>query len=315
MSKLNLLVHLNAYEDSNPSNNPSLSNFKWARDLQGIDITEPESKSLKLQAGQTSQLFSGVVSISDDNTTTYDIVLKSGTANTYVLSHNSGTAPAFRASRSEGSDATTQITVTKNANLLTFTSTGGTALNLIAGGVIVGDKVRIGDQFNIVNRGEFAILARTATSFTIENSSGVAEGPITLGASFADQINIYSSAGVQVGDKVKIPGGFSSVTQGTYEITDVSHDYIEFYSIAALPSESNILTQLNIYNSSKKFLYIESDKRLAVSIDGVGNGIIQPFTLGTAQKPGILLKSSDMFSADITNESEETATIFYVTAE
>lgn len=319
MSKLNLLVHLNAYQDQNPSNNPSMNNYKWNRDIQGIDIDEPESKSLSLPAGQSVTIFSGSVSNSADNTTTWDIALKSGTSNTYKISKSSGTSPAFRTQRSSAADATTQITVTKNATLVTLTSTGGTLLDLIVGGVAVGDEVRIGTLFNTANRGKFKILARTATSLTIENNSGVAEGPITLGAGFAEQLDIFSSSGVQVSDKVDLVAGFSSVSFGSYDITDVSPDYIEIYSSKALPSESaisNSPSALIVYRSAKSFVYIESNKKLEVKIDGSATpNSLEPMNAGTTLKPGIFMSSATIKSLEITNKSQDIAEIFYVTAE
>lgn len=319
MSKLNLIVHVNAYQDNCATNNPSQNNFKWNRDLQGVDISEPTSQSISLPAGQSLSLFSGSVSTSADNTTTWDIALKSGTSSTYRISRNSGTSPAFRTARTTGADATTQITVTKNASLLTFTSTGGTALDLIVGGVAVNDDVRIGSLFNAVNRGKFKVLARTATSFTIENASGQAEGPITLGAGFADQISIFSAAGVQVGDKVDLVAGFSSVSFGTYEITDVSPDYIEIFSNESLPAEtavSNNPEALVIYRNAKSFVYIESDKKLEIKIDNSATpNSLEPMNAGTSVVPGMFLNSSSMKSLEITNKSTETAKIFYVTAE
>lgn len=319
MSKLNLLIHVNAYEDSNPTNNPSRNNFKWNRDQQGIDISEPTSQSVSLPAGQSLTLFSGTVSNSADNTTTWDIALKAGTSNTYKISKNAGTSPAFRTARVSAADATTQITITKNASLLTIASTGGTALDLIVGGVIVGDEVRLGNLFNPVNRGKYKILARTATSLTIENGSGQAEGPITLGAGFADQLSIFGASGVQVGDKVDLVAGFSSVSFGTYEITDVSPDYIEVYSSEALPVESAISNNpaaLIVYRDAKQFVYIESNKKLEVKINGsLTPNTIEPMQAGTANVPGMFMSSSSMKSLQVTNLSMETATIFYVTAE
>lgn len=319
MSKLNLLVHVNAYEDSNATNNPSRNNFKWNRDHQGIDISEPTSQSVSLAAGQSLTLFSGTVSNAADNTTTWDIALKPATSNTYKISVNAGTSPAFRTAKAIAADATTEITITKNARLLTLASTGGTALDLIVGGVVVGDDVRLGNLFNPVNRGKFKVLARTATSLTIENDSGQAEGPITLGAGFADQLSVFSAAGVQVGDKVDLVAGFSSVSFGTYEITDVSPDYIEIYSPEALPVEtavSNNPAAFVIYRDAKQFVYIESNKKLEVKVNGSATpNSIEPMQAGTSNVPGMFMSSSSLKSLEVTNKSMETATIFYVTAE
>lgn len=319
MNKLNLLVHINGYEDENPTNNPSRNNFKWNRDMQGIDIGEPTSKSLMLNPGQAAMLFSGTVSTSDDMTTTWDLGPKLGASNTYRLSYNSGTGPDFRLLRAIGSDATTEVTVTKNAKVVTFTSTGGTLFDFSAANVQVGDIVRIGDTFDALNQGKFTVIAFDTTSFSVVNEVGQPQGPITLGADFGNQIKIHSQDGVQIGDKLDIAGGFSPVTEGTYDITDVSDDYIEFFSLDSLPTETGISNgdaELTIYRDAKAFIYIESDQRLDIELNGseVTNQI-SPLSAGTAKKPGVFMSSSTIRSARIINTSQSVATIFYVTAE
>ncbi len=319
MSKMNLLVHLNAYRDVTDTNNPSLNHFKWNRDLQGLNVSEPTSKCVELQAGQSLILFSGTVSTNSDLTTTWDIALKAGSSNLYQISHNGGTAPDFRTSRAIGSDATTEVTVTKNAKLLTFQATGGTIWDLSAAGVAVGDEVRIAGGFNAVNQGKFKILSFSVNSFTVENEIGQAEGPIVLGADFATEVQVFSADGVQVGDKVDVLAGFSSVTFGTYDIVDVNPDYIEIFSSESLPIEtavSNNPDALLIYQDAKQFLFIESDKKLDIKINGstITNEII-PMTAGTDKKPGFFMSSASLKSAEIINKDQSTATIFYVTAE
>ena len=84
-------------------------------------------------------------------------------------------------------------------------------------------------------------------------------------------MNIFSVDGVQVGDKVDILAGFSSTIFGTYDIVDVSHNYIEFFSSESLPSESGISNNpaaFLIYRDAKQFLYIESDKKLEITLNG-----------------------------------------------
>jgi hypothetical protein len=318
MSKMNLLVHLNAYKDQTDTNNPSLNNFKWSRDLQQLSISEPESKCINLPPGQSANLFSGTVSTSADATTTWDIALKAGSSNVYRISSDGGTAPDFRTPRTTGADATTEVTITKNAKLMIITSTGGTLFSLIAGGAVVGDEVRLGSVFNLNNQGKYKILALSATSMTVENELAVAEGPITLGASFADEVKVYSQDGVQVGDKVDLIAGFSSASFGTYEIVDVADSYIEIFSNDSLPAESGISNSPDafiIYRDAKQFLFIESDKKVDISLNGTITNEIIPMSAGTALKPGFFMSSASIKSASITNKSQETATIFYVTAE
>ena len=313
MSKLNILTSITGYEDDNATNNPSKNNFRWTVDYQGIEIKEPKSETVKLAQNQSKSLFSGVAAITDDNTTTYDITLKPSTSNTYIILHNSGTAPQFRTPRSIASDATTQVTVTKNGPLLIFTATGGTIWSLTS--VVVGDEVRIGGVFNLQNQGKFKVLSKTSTSFTVESSAGAAEGPITLGLTFSSQVQIYSAAGVQIGDKLDISAAFSAASFGTYEITDVASNYIEIFSSKSLPEEIGVLTRLNIYTNQKKFIYIESDKKLNIKINGIISNTIEPIQFGTKQKPGMFLNTASVYSLEIENKSLDTATVFYVTAE
>ena len=318
MSLMNILTHINIYEDNGATANPTQNNVKWSKDVQGISVNEPQSKLIKLNAGQSLDMFSSSETISADVTTTWDIALKSGTSNTYVLSHNAGTAPVFRILRSIGADATTEVQVTKNATILKFQAVGGTIFDLIAGGVVAGDEVRIGSAFNSANRGKFKVLSVEADALTVENQFGVAES-IVLGAEFADNFKVHSSDGIQVGYKVDIKSNFSPVILGTYEITDVADDYIEIYSAKSLPEEigvSNDPEAFLFYKDAKKFVYMESDKLLSLKINGsTETNTVEPFVVGGAVKSGIFMSSSSIKTMEIENKSQETATIFFVTAE
>jgi hypothetical protein len=310
MSKLNLLLHLNSYQDSTCSF-PSLNNFKWLKDVKGIDVVDPVSKTISLKSGISESILSSIVSINSDITTTYDIALKAGTSNTYRISHNAGTIPNFRTHRVSG-DATTVVDVTKNAKLLTFTSSAGTMFSLVTAGVIVGDYARIGTVFNALNRGVFKIISRTATSFTIENETGTAETGILLDTDFIDQVNIYSAAGVQIGNMVEIKAGFSSVTFGNYEITDVAPEYIEFYCTDALPAETNVANApaFIIYDGSCSFLYVESSAEITISIDDGAPVKIKPMTAGITMINGMFLINSVLKKVVFTAVDDSTITYF-----
>lgn len=400
MSKLSFSVYLNAYSDSNPSNNPSLSNFKWNREISCLPVANPDAHAFSLAPGETKSLFSGIRTLAQDNTTEYSIALKSLTTNTYVLSNSGGTAPNFRTPRSTGADATTQVSVAQNGPLLTFSSvsvavaafftgqivgmttdvtitasTAGAAGNSIAlpadgtstvsvliatwntnnpsnqvalttgdgsqiptsgtidlaggknagtafnlSGAQVGDTAFIAGPFNPSNQGFFKILSLTATSLTVENELGVPEGPLTLGSSFASDIEIYSAAGVQVGDTLQISGGFSIVSQASYPITAVYANSVEFYANNVIPVEGPILTEaIAIYSSAKQLVYFEADQNVAVSINGSAAGVVQPFVLNQnspfSVKPGVFMLKSVMYSMSVTNNSTNTANCFLASAE
>lgn len=320
MSKLNILLYLNAYEDRQASNSPNRSNFKWERNINSIFANNPVSLELTLAPGETRNLFSGQRSLSQDGTTQYTISLVPFSTTTYQLSWVGGTAPNFRTSRSSGANASTNVTVTVNGPVTTFSSTSGTMFNLISGGVIVGDSVRIGSQFNLSNQGEWKIISVTNTSFSIVNAAGVAEGPINLGIGYASQVKIYSAAGVQAEDTLVISGGFSPVTQGSYVVTSVADTFLQFSSVNPLPQEGPIVTQaIAVYSLAKKMVYVESDQHITMNINNIaGDEIVPIVTCDCApgkSKPGMFLRTSTIYSMSITNASINPANVFIASIE
>lgn len=314
MSKLNFLVFLSTYSDTSPSNNPSLSNFKWAREITGIPASNPISEAFSLAPGESKTIFSGVRTLLVDGTTEFSLQLKPLSSSTYRLLATAGQAPGFRTARTTNADATTEVTAVVNGPIVTFSSTGGTAFDFSS--VQVGDFVRIGDQFNTLNQGKFKILAKTTTSFTIENYTGVNEGPIVLGSTFADQIRIYSASGVQEGDTVVIKSGFSSVTFGSYKVTDVTDNYVEFYSTAVLPQETDIISaDLAVYSQAKNLVYLESNQKATVEINGTQMAAMEPFIINNSKQPGVFMLKASVYSFTVTNNSLDTASCFVATVE
>lgn len=312
MAKLQLITHVNIYEDASQTNNPAKNNVRWTNSIDNVEVSEPESRSLKVAGKQTETLFSGVVDTDVDGTTTFNLNIKPSVSGTYVLKHNAGTAPAFRTKRALGTDATSQVTVTKSGALLTFTASGGTAF--VTTGMVYGDSVRLGNIFSIYNRGVYKLLSFTSNSFTVENIAGVVES-VTLGATFDDEIRVFSAEGVQIGDKVKLPANFSGYSQDVYEITDVDPEYLEIHTNRAIPEETNIQAQVVVYSTSKTFFYIECDKPCTLFIDGINQGQIKPFFFGTKQKSGVFMRTGSMYSAEIRNDSVDLANVLIISAE
>ena len=314
MPKLNFLVFLNSYSDHHSSNDPDLNNFKWNREIDGLCVTNPLSQAFSLAPGETKTLFNGSRTLTQDGTTQYSTTQVLGSTNTYQLNWVGGTAPTFRAARVTGADTTTQVTVTQNGPVLTFASTGGTSFSLLSGGVVVGDQVLIGNNFNTLNQGTFTLIAVTATSFSIVNETGVPEGPITLSA--VSQVDIFSAAGVQVGDTLLISGGFSPVTQGSYRVTAVTDSYLQFYSTAILPLEGPITTQaIAVYSAAKSLVYLEADQNCSVTLNGSNVAQVSPFIINNYTKPGMFMNSSTIYSMSVTNNSVNPATLYLASAE
>lgn len=308
--KLNLFLSLNGYQDINPTNNPMKNNFKWSNDMQGIEIKDPYSRSFLLPANENLVLFSEEVVISDDNTTTYDLDVKGDVVNGYSITYNSGTAPLFRVPRNVLADNTTEVKLTKNGVLMKLEASAGTPFDFSS--VVVGDEVRFDFSYNPNNLGKFKVLSKTSTTLTFENVNGVDETSIY--GSDINKLYIYSSTGVQVGQKVKINSGFSSVSHGTYEIVDVTPTSLVFISTKTLPIET-ALEKLNIYKDSKKFIYIESSEEVSLVIDGVDAGNIRPIVIGTSKRPGVFLRSCDIYKCEIIGNITKNSEICYILAE
>jgi len=313
MSTFSFLVYLNAYSDRKSTNSPDRGNFKWTRDVNGLPVGGPTSLDFDLAPGETKTLVNGARTLTQDGTTEYSIALAPFSTTTYNFSWVGGTNPTFRTSRTSGADATTQVTVTVNGTVVTFTSTGGTPLNLISGGVIAGDYVTIGNLFNSLNQGQWQIIALTATSFSVVNPQGVNEGPITLGAGFASQVDIYSAAGVQIGDTLQIFGGFSPVTQGYYTVTAVTDKYLQFSSLGLLPTEGPVTTDdIAVFSDAQRFIYLESNQHVSMIVNSIAGNEINPLADGVGHNaPGIFLRTSTVYSLTVTNISVNTAKLFF----
>ena len=92
MSKLNFLVFLQTYSDSSASNSPSLSNFRWSRNVDGLSVNNPISQAFVLAPGESRTLFDGTRTLSHDGTTQYSLTLKPLSLHTFCVS---GSLPNF----------------------------------------------------------------------------------------------------------------------------------------------------------------------------------------------------------------------------
>ena len=315
MATLKTLVFLQAYEGSPSfpcsSNSPSKNFFKWTRENQ-LPISGGLSETFQIAPQTTQTLFSGVISLTQDGTTQYSLALAPFQTSIYQLTNTGGTAPTFRTLRTIGTDATTEVTTSVNGPILTYTFTGGTLPSLSS--VQVGDNVFIGNDFNQFNQGAtgiWQIISLTSNSFSVVNPTGYVEGPITLGSGYANQVRIFSAAGVQIGDTLIISSGFSPVSWGSYQITLVTDYYLQFSYTGALPSEGPITTEVAVYSMAKSMVYLETDQNLTVTLNGTTSGAqIVPQVANGSVFPGWFLQSGTViYSLSVTNNSITVANV------
>jgi len=325
MSTLNLLASVLSYDDNistTVNNNPYKRVPDWSTQIYGLSVKNPQALKYTIGPNSSVTLFDGTRATSIDGTTAFSITFISGS--TYRLQNTAGTAPNFRTARTLGADATTAFTVSINNNsVVTYTYVNGTAPNF--GTVQIGDTLYIASTspFNILNRGYFKIIGKTATSISVQNISAAAETNIALGVNYATDFQIYSAGPVLVGDTLILSSGFSPVTLGSYVITAVTPTFIEFTSTNPLPNEIGILptaSGLVIYNNAKFILYIEVNQNCALQLNSetANNVLIQPAVPdvnGTAGVQGIFTKIGMSYKGILLNTAINSCDAFVFMAE
>lgn len=76
-------------------------------------------------------------------------------------------------------------------------------------------------------------------------------------------------------------------------------------------------TSITVFTAAtKKFLYVETDKDLALTINGISGLVIKPVVVGSSVQPGTFLFNSTLTALIITNSSTtDTASVFVASAE
>ncbi len=325
MSTLNLIYSVLSYDDESATtnNNPTQRTPDWSRQYFGIDVDNPQGQKFTIPANASLTLFDGSRTVNLNGSSAYTLSKVSGS--TYRLTNTAGAAPAFRTARTVGVDATSTFNVAiNNGALVTMTQTSGTASNFTT--VSPGDILYVASTspFNALNEGYFSVLASSTSSLSFENADASAESNITLTTSYATEFRVFSNDNVQVGDTLVISSGFSTVTQGTYQLTAVNTDFVEFTSSRALPLESGVVvgaTGLTVYSNAKFFIHIEANQNCVLRLNGeaTDNTKIEPFTLdsgGVQGIRGIYSKIGSTYRAVLVNKSPTaTVSIFLFTAE
>lgn len=299
MAILNINSRHMAFSDSDSvTANPNKRYFDFLSNFNGIKVSRPESDEGVIPPSGTASLFSGTRTLSIDGTTTFDLSLSIAQPSVYRLAVTAGTVAGFRTTRALTMNAE-QITVSVNNN-----ATADFALQSVSAqsfaSVQVGDVLFVpgtstGDAaspFSALNEGFWTVLAvgpvsavanKKVTVKRLNNQSFQAEAEVvTLTAN--SQLVAFSSGPVQVGDWMRISAGFSQVSRRTYQITQVTDSWVEFFSSEPLPLQSGILpgaSGVAIYSEARNFIRVEVDQDAEIRVNGASVGV--PLT---AQSPG-----------------------------
>jgi hypothetical protein len=315
-SSINTLI--SNWNTANPSNQVALTSG------DGSQVPNPAAP-IQLSGGVSPAYahFTGSV-----QTTSTGITITANTpgspGNSIVITGDGTSSFATLISNWNTANPSNQITLTAGngaqipANHASLALSGGIAAPNLST-VQPGDDVLIGNAFNSLNQGLtgiWQVISKTSNSFSVVNPTGYTEGPITLGSSFANQVRIFSSAGVQIGDTLVISSGFSPVSWNNYVITLVTDSYLQFSYAGSLPTETGIVTEVAVYSTAKSMIYMESDQSLTVLInDSVTGPIILPTVTVGQIFPGLFLLNGNVYSLSVTNNSLNTATVTLLSSE
>lgn len=274
-AKFSLITNLVAYADSGITTNPRLRYMDWSRQQLGLAVNNPETKSFKVNPGQSLTVFDGSVVITIGTSNPFNLSLNPTSSTTYRIVSPLAVAGTFGTLTAPGFTGQ-GATLTLNANqTLTVTAASGTpftgaAVNdaVFMPGVATGDAATNVDPLNV---GYWRILSVAPATVTLTRGSGVFSGVSqTITAINSNDLQIFNTP-VKVGGSLSVNGGFAAGSRDVYRITAVTAKWIEFFSATPLALETGVTlssSDLQVFSSSKRFVRIESDQECVVQING-----------------------------------------------
>jgi len=299
----------------------------WKRANVRVPVSNPKSQTFEIQPFAEVAIFNGARAITHDNTSEYDLVIRSAAhPETYRLVWTgTGTAPGFRTNRNL-TLSTGSLTFVLNANqTVTVTHSGGA----VFAGVLVGDIFHVAGAVtdevgpaDPMNQGDWTVLSATSTTLVLAREAGT----VFSGASEVvalttnNQAVAYSATGVQINDTVDISGGFSVATRTAYKVSYVTANYIEFISTTALAQQLAVIpgtASLSIFSAANRYVSVESNQNCALKFNGSTDETVrlEPLIPASADHVGFCEKWGTTYSLSIKNRSTGIAMVTVFTAE
>lgn len=323
MGLLNVVNSILSYSDALQTDNPLMRAFDFTRKLSAIQIANPTTDYRLLAPGASVTLFNGSIATLLDSSSVISIQLLLGQTSLYRITVTSGPAN-FRTPRIVTGLGLTNVTI--NNNSVAVFDFGAASLT----GVIPGDTLRISGQitndtgpfaFNPVNSGFWTVIGVAGSKLSCVRPVGQEfQGVNETVTAHASDVQIYSAAGVQVGNKVAISGTLSVASQRTYVVQAVTPNSFDITSTIPLPNEvgdAYVPGSFVFYSASKRMLYIEVDQDAVVQVnaDNSMNNTVNPIAPGRDDLVGYFSKLGNTYAATIVNTSINPMNVKWFTAE
>lgn len=278
MSLLNITTQALGFNDIGATSNPLQQPINYRRIIAGLEVENPQTQMFVVEPLGTTTVVDGTRSTSIDGTTAFSLTLSTLETSRYRILSTGGTAPVFRTARTIPTTGIALTLVLNSNQTVTVTAASGTPFaNAVVGDVVFIPGISTGDTtspFNTLNLGYWTLLSKTSsTVITLSRPTGeVFEGSGEVVTTTADiEFQVFSTAGVQVGDTVDLSSGFATTTLRAYPIVAVNPLWIEITSTTPLGDETGITptaTGMVIYSAAKRWVHIECDQEVVVRLNG-----------------------------------------------
>jgi len=321
---LNIYNHLLAYSDSvGNTDNPQQRNFDWSRKMSSVLAKKTASDIVQLQPGESKTIMDETVSTGISAGDTLSIA--SLGSSTYKLSIDSGSGE-FNTGRAVTGLAGTDVTVAINNNSLAkFTFDGAVDISTVQ----VGDIMRVAGvstfgtapyAFADINSGIWKVLAVGPDNVQVVRTDCFAGANEVATSVAATDVIFYAQDGVAEGHSLLIDGTFSSASQSSYTVVDATSDCVFFTSTSPIPEESAVsyvAGSISIYKKARFLVYLETDQKTILRINGdTGDSLkVSPITVGKDNLVGIFEYTGLCYQLEIVNNSINSSSVMYFTAE
>lgn len=326
MSILTIATHILAFEDADASSMPKYRLIDWSRSIQNVPCDDPQSRKYSIDPLAQEVVFDGQRTLAIDSTSRFSLGGSPLDSSRYRITWTGGTAPGFRTDR--GLDLTgVAVTVTVNSNsTVTLSVTDGTPFSVVQDGdVVFIPGISTGDSrsvFNSMNEGYWTVLSVTATSIALSRFSGEtfqALGEVVT-VTAQQQVQAFSTTGVQVGDFVTLSAGFAMAALRSYAVRAVNPSWIEVISTSPLGSQTGVApgaAGMTCYTNAKTFLHIEGDQEFAIRLNGATDDSqkVEPWLAGDPEKMGSYQKCGPCWKLVIVNKSPVKLNVIVLSAE
>lgn len=323
MSNLKMLTSIVAFRDPIPDTaNPRLRHVDWMRSFSIQDAGNPRSDSYGLAPGESRTIFDGTRALTIAGDSVFSLSLVPGETINYRIRNTAGTAPGFRTARSFNVVSSTVSLTVNPDQTVTVTTPSGNFTGIQAGDTLwlpgVDDGVT--SPFQLANQGFWLVMISTSSQLVIRRTgdfNGVTQAGVAITAS--NQMQAFSAAGVQEGDKIELLSGWAAANLGTYVIVGVTSSYIDIQSTSKPLAFENTVTPTasgqTVYSSGKRMVYVESDQEVILRLNGDVGSLYKVGPWVAGEDPGQFLTTGAVWSLVVVNAGQQMANVSIISVE